>query len=329
MVRFVDRASAGAYNCCREVVPRMIERGAGRIVNLTSYAGARPAPYQSGYACAKAAVNSLTESLAAELGQHGISVFGVAPGFTRTDMTEHLTASEAGARWLPDAGSGRIVEAEDTARLIVRARERVGRRAQRPAPAHARRRRRAARRDRRDPPRRPLRAADPQAPGAVVGPRSVALVDHARVRVGQSIPNAGSSQRTPRRPRARTARRSCRRPRRHRRASGSRVRSPSGCRSPFRCPAASSTPTHSACVGEPGLRSTITSKIAPAVQRTSFTSSCGGVWKCMPRNVPALLLREMLHCESSATSPCSANSSRHHVRAKNPRSSSWRSGSTM
>ena len=64
--------------------------------------------------------NSLTESLAAELGEHGVSVFGVAPGFTRTDMTEHLTASEAGARWLPDAGSGRVVEAEDTARLIVR-----------------------------------------------------------------------------------------------------------------------------------------------------------------------------------------------------------------
>ena len=74
----------------------MIARGEGRIVNLTSYAGVRPAPYQSGYGCAKAAVNSLTESLAAELEEHGLSAFSVAPGFTRTEMTEHLTASEAG-----------------------------------------------------------------------------------------------------------------------------------------------------------------------------------------------------------------------------------------
>jgi NAD(P)-dependent dehydrogenase (short-subunit alcohol dehydrogenase family) len=111
---------AGAYNCCREVVPRMIERGEGRIVNLTSYAGTRPAPYQSGYGCAKAALNSLTESLAAELGEHGLRVFGVAAGFTRTEMTDHLTSSEAGRRWLPDSGGGRTVEPEQTARLIAR-----------------------------------------------------------------------------------------------------------------------------------------------------------------------------------------------------------------
>jgi len=116
----VSTTVGGAYNCCRHVVPRMIERGEGRIVNLTSYAGVRPAPYQSGYGCGKAALNSFTESLAAELGELGVSVFGVAAGFTRTDMTEHLTSSEAGRRWLPGAGSGRIVTPEQTARLIVR-----------------------------------------------------------------------------------------------------------------------------------------------------------------------------------------------------------------
>ena len=116
----VTTSLAGAYNCCREVVPRMLARGDGRIVNLTSYAGVRPAPYQSGYGCAKAAVNSLTESLAAELEEHGLSAFSVAPGFTRTEMTEHLTSSEAGRQWLPDTGSGRVVDAEQTAQLIAR-----------------------------------------------------------------------------------------------------------------------------------------------------------------------------------------------------------------
>jgi NAD(P)-dependent dehydrogenase (short-subunit alcohol dehydrogenase family) len=110
---------AGAYNLCREVVPRMLARGEGRVVNLTSYAAVRPAPYQSGYGCGKAALNSLTESLAAELGEHGLSAFSVAPGFTQTEMTDHLTTSAAGRRWLPEAGGGRVVDAEETARLIA------------------------------------------------------------------------------------------------------------------------------------------------------------------------------------------------------------------
>jgi NAD(P)-dependent dehydrogenase (short-subunit alcohol dehydrogenase family) len=116
----VSTTLAGAYNCCRQIVPQMIERGEGRIVNVSSYAGTRPAPYQSGYACAKAALNSFTESLAAELDDQGVSVFGVAAGFTRTEMTDQLTSSEAGRRWLPDAGSGRVVDAEQTAQLIAR-----------------------------------------------------------------------------------------------------------------------------------------------------------------------------------------------------------------
>jgi NAD(P)-dependent dehydrogenase (short-subunit alcohol dehydrogenase family) len=108
----------GVFNLCREVVPRMIERGEGRIVNVTSYVAVRPTPYQTGYACGKAAVGSLTEGLAASVESYGIRVFAVAPGFTRTELTEHLTESAVGRRWLPDAGKGRVLEAEQSARLI-------------------------------------------------------------------------------------------------------------------------------------------------------------------------------------------------------------------
>jgi len=111
---------AGAFNLCRTVVPGMIERRDGRIVNLTSYVAVRPSPYQPGYAVAKAGIASLTESLAASLAEHGISAFSVAPGFTRTEMTDHLTSSAAGRRWLPEVGRGRVVEAEQTAELIAR-----------------------------------------------------------------------------------------------------------------------------------------------------------------------------------------------------------------
>ena len=57
----------GTFNLCRSVIPGMIARRRGRIINVSSYAGVRAAPYQNGYGCAKAAVVNLTESLAASL----------------------------------------------------------------------------------------------------------------------------------------------------------------------------------------------------------------------------------------------------------------------
>lgn len=116
----VRTSLGGTFNVCREVVPRMLERGAGRIVNITSYAAVRPAPYQTGYAAAKAGVDSLSESLAVSLEEHGVKVFAVAPGFTRTELTRALTQSEAGRRWLPDVGIGTVVDAERSAQLIAR-----------------------------------------------------------------------------------------------------------------------------------------------------------------------------------------------------------------
>jgi NAD(P)-dependent dehydrogenase (short-subunit alcohol dehydrogenase family) len=115
----VRTSLGGAFNFCREIAPRMVERRAGRIVNVTSYVGMRPAPYETGYACAKAALTSLTEALAASLEQHGIKVFGMAPGFTPSAMTEHLQTSDAGRRWLPNAGTGRVVDVDRSAAAIT------------------------------------------------------------------------------------------------------------------------------------------------------------------------------------------------------------------
>jgi NAD(P)-dependent dehydrogenase (short-subunit alcohol dehydrogenase family) len=116
----VTTSLGGAYNLCRTVVPGMIERGRGRIVNLTSYAALRPAPYQTGYACGKAALAALTEALAASLADHGVAVFSVAPGFTATGLTRRLTESDAGRRWFPGEADREPLEATATAELIAR-----------------------------------------------------------------------------------------------------------------------------------------------------------------------------------------------------------------
>ena len=115
----VQTSLRGSFLCCREVIPGMIERNRGRIINLTSYVAVRPSPYLSGYAAAKAGLASLTEALAASLENHGVKVFSVSPAFTDTDMTRAARQSIEGARWLPSFGEGRVVGADRSAALIA------------------------------------------------------------------------------------------------------------------------------------------------------------------------------------------------------------------
>lgn len=111
----VETSLRGAMLCTRAVLPGMLERGRGTIVNVSSYSGIRPSPFHTGYAAGKAALLNLTESLAAEVAGTGVSVFAVSPGFVRTEMTDRLRATE----WFADAGSGGEVEAERCGRLVA------------------------------------------------------------------------------------------------------------------------------------------------------------------------------------------------------------------
>lgn len=70
------------------VVPRMMERNRGTIINIGSYAALRPTPGNSAYASSKAALARITDSLAAEVSEHNVQVFCLSPGLVRTDMTE-------------------------------------------------------------------------------------------------------------------------------------------------------------------------------------------------------------------------------------------------
>src|SRR5215207_4948201 len=112
----------GAFNCCRAVLPGMVERGGGRVVNIGSLAGARDETYISGYACAKTAYLRLTGTLAAETAGLGVTVFCVSPGLVRTRMVEELLG-EAGRRWRPwiaAAAPEDYTPAERVGALLVR-----------------------------------------------------------------------------------------------------------------------------------------------------------------------------------------------------------------
>lgn len=110
----------GTFLCTRAVLPWMTERRAGRIVNVSSYAGIAARPYATGYAASKAAVLRFSDSLAAELMNSGVRVFVVSPGFVHTRLVEDIAASEAGRRYLPELSSRTdAVEPERTGQLVL------------------------------------------------------------------------------------------------------------------------------------------------------------------------------------------------------------------
>jgi NAD(P)-dependent dehydrogenase (short-subunit alcohol dehydrogenase family) len=100
--RDVEVNLRGTFLCTRAVLPGMLDRGDGRIVNVSSYAAIRPDPYRSAYASAKLAVLRFTDTLAAEIGDRGVLIFAMAPGTVQTVMTDRLAAVAAKHDWPVD-----------------------------------------------------------------------------------------------------------------------------------------------------------------------------------------------------------------------------------
>ncbi len=74
------------YNMCRNVIEGMLERGSGRIVNISSINGQKGQMGQSNYAASKAGMHGFTMALAQEVARKGITVNTVSPGYIATDM---------------------------------------------------------------------------------------------------------------------------------------------------------------------------------------------------------------------------------------------------
>lgn len=100
----------GAWTSCRAAAPRMIERGGGRIVNISSVHSRLAERGSSAYGVAKAALEQFTRCLAIEWAKHGILVNAVAPGFVDTPMSRKNGVSELETDWFRNeyVGSGRL-----------------------------------------------------------------------------------------------------------------------------------------------------------------------------------------------------------------------------
>lgn len=74
------------FNCTKQVLPFMLERKSGKIVNISSFVALGGNVGQANYAATKAGIIGFTKSIALEVSRHGITVNAVCPGFTETDM---------------------------------------------------------------------------------------------------------------------------------------------------------------------------------------------------------------------------------------------------
>ena len=108
----------GVFYCCRAVVPHMIERGYGRIVNIASIAGKEGNPNASAYSAAKAGVIALTKSLGKELADRDIAVNCITPAAARTRIFEQITQAHIDYM-LSKIPRGRFVLVEELAALVA------------------------------------------------------------------------------------------------------------------------------------------------------------------------------------------------------------------
>lgn len=99
--RCMDINLRGPFLCSRAVVPGMITRHRGRIITTASHTGIGLWPHFSAYAVSKCAVIRLSENIAAETKEHGISVFAIHPGGLQTALTEIQFLSDAARKWFP------------------------------------------------------------------------------------------------------------------------------------------------------------------------------------------------------------------------------------
>ena len=107
----------GMHNCVRAVLPAMLQKGEGSIVNVSSMWGQVGASCEVAYSATKGAVIAMTKALAKELGPSHIRVNCVAPGVIQTDMCNNIEKDILSALQ-EETPIGRLGTAEDVAKAI-------------------------------------------------------------------------------------------------------------------------------------------------------------------------------------------------------------------
>lgn len=109
--QIIDVNLMGVYYVTRAVLPQLIERNSGDIINISSTAGQKGAPVTSAYSASKFGVLGLTESLALEVRKHNIRVSALTPSTVATDLALEQN--------LTDGNPDKVMQPEDLAEFMV------------------------------------------------------------------------------------------------------------------------------------------------------------------------------------------------------------------
>ena len=117
--RVFDTNVLGAANASYCAARHMIAQGGGRIVNVSSRGAFRGEPTGPAYGASKAALNSMSQSLAKYLAPYGISVGVVAPGFVQTDMARESLTGQSGIDIRAPSPFNRVARPEEVAYAVL------------------------------------------------------------------------------------------------------------------------------------------------------------------------------------------------------------------
>ncbi|GMV91036.1 MAG: hypothetical protein AMXMBFR82_08140 [Candidatus Hydrogenedentota bacterium] len=108
--RTLDVNLTGPFRCIQAVLPSMMARRSGRIINISSVAGVKPLLHQSAYCASKHGLNGLSKVLAMELREYGIGVHSICPGGVDTQLARDA---------MPDRDKSNWMTAEDVAHACL------------------------------------------------------------------------------------------------------------------------------------------------------------------------------------------------------------------
>jgi len=107
------------FNMTKQVADGMVERGWGRIINVSSVNGSKGAFGQTNYSAAKAGVHGFTKALALEVARKGVTVNTISPGYIGTKMVTAIPEDVLNTKILPQIPVGRLGKPEEVAGLII------------------------------------------------------------------------------------------------------------------------------------------------------------------------------------------------------------------
>ena len=106
------------FNMTKQVADGMVERGWGRIINVSSVNGSKGAFGQTNYSAAKAGVHGFTKALALEVAKRGVTVNTISPGYIGTKMVTAIPEDVLNTKILPQIPVGRLGKPEEVAGLV-------------------------------------------------------------------------------------------------------------------------------------------------------------------------------------------------------------------